>query len=90
MTASLNDLGSEILWCPAETVGAIGLLDALLGEAEVSYLNMSLSIKNDVLRLEVSIDYIFSMQGTNSDNHFCGIKFCALFIEPLLLPKVGE
>ena len=85
-----NDFRSEILWRAAEAIRSISLLDALLGQTKVRNTNVTLAVKQNILRLEVAIDDISVMECTNGNNHFSNVHSRSLFGEALLLAQIGK
>ena len=65
------DFRGQILGCPTES---IGLVYDLLGEAEISDLEMSILRNQKVLWLEVSITNALLMEVVESQNDLCCVK----------------
>ena len=63
MTLCFDDLGGEVLGRTAESIGH-GTISRLLylRQAEVCYLEMTLGVKYDVLRLQIPIDNAILVQ----------------------------
>jgi len=90
VTRTLDDLRSQILGSSAETVGLIRHFNALLRQTEISYSDMALSIQQDVLRLEISIDDVFLVECIDGTNDLGGVELSPLLIEPLISAEVSE
>ena len=59
MTDALNDLRSQILGCPTKR---ISFVSDFFCETEISNFNMTLFINEQVLRLEISIGDVHTME----------------------------
>ena len=85
MTSLFNHLRSKVLGC--STVGRPGLSLVLFDEirpTEISELNSTVSINENVLRLDVSMDNrgILRMAVRDSTNYFSKVLGCHWLLEP--------
>ena len=90
MTGRLNDLRSQILGRATEAVCAIGLLDALLGQAEVSDADVAFAVEQHILGLQVAINNVSIVESANSNDHFGSIEARSILGKSLLLAQIGE
>lgn len=90
MSTGLDDLRCKVLGRSTEGVGAIALLDALLRQAEVRDAYVALAIEDDVLRLEVSVDDVTLVQGSDGVDHLSGVELGAVLRESLLAAEISE
>lgn len=51
---------------------------------------MTLCIKQNVFRLQVSVYDIFIVKSFNSADNLCCVQFCALLREPLLFSQISK
>jgi hypothetical protein len=65
-------LGREIVWRAAERPGHVR---TVLGKPEVSDLNMTVRVEEDVLRLEVSVDDVKRMEVVQCERDLGCIEF---------------
>lgn len=49
---------------------------------------MTLSIQENILRFEVSVDYVLLVQGFDGTDNLCCVQFCSLLIKSLLFSEV--
>lgn len=90
MARGLDDLRSQVLGRATEAECAIGLLDALLGETEVSDADVTFAVEQHVLGLEVAINNVPIMESADGDYHFGCVVARSILGKSLFLAQIGE
>lgn len=75
MAISSDDFGRQILGRPTKGPSLVG---NKFGKAKVRDFNVALAIKQQVLRLEVSIHDVPGVKILEGKDDFCGIKACRI------------
>lgn len=83
-------LWSDILTRAAERVGLLHALNAAFSNAEIGQLDMPVTVKNDILGFQISIDNPALMQVVKRDNYLGCIHANFIFSEASLLLEVVE
>lgn len=81
-------LGSNILGCATECPRFASRLQ-FLGKSKVHQLHIALLIQQEILRLQISVDYIARMEIIEGLYNACGIESCCGIIEISLIPQYG-
>ena len=83
----LEYLWGQVLWCATQ---APGLLNNFLGESKVCDDDVAISVKEDVLRLEVSVDNIEGVEVGEGTDNLCRVEEGGGGGEGSSHPEVGE
>jgi hypothetical protein len=89
----LQDLRGKVLWGATEGLGASlwsSAGDAALGETKVSEADVALSIEQQILRLEVSVDDIIGVESLQSRGDLSGVEATTLFRESSIFLQPEE
>ena len=73
-----------------EGVGIVLIINAFLGKAKVSQLDMSFLIQDHIIRFHISIDYSFSVEVFNGEEDLSDVDFGNFFREPPFLLEDGS
>jgi len=90
MASALNDFRSQVLGRAAESVRHLVACHLKLREAEVSQLDVTLRVKDDVLGLKITVDNSVAVETLKGKDDFCGVKSCSKFGKFLLFSQVEE
>ena len=90
MPNALHDLRGQILRRPTESIGHFVTGDLKFAETKISQFYMALRVKNNVLRLEVSVDYTVSMEALERKNDLSCVKARSRLFELGLFAQVEE
>ncbi len=73
MRGQSTDLGCQVVWCATERPRSIG---TILGEAKVGNFDVPVKIEEDVLGLEVTVNYVEVVQVVEGKRNFRGVELC--------------
>ena len=90
MANALHDLRGQILRRPTESIGHFVAGDLELAETKIGQFYMALRVKNNVLRLEISVDYTVSMEALERKNDLSCVKARSRLLELGLFAQVEE
>ena len=85
-----NHLRSHVLWASTKRICLVLVADIRFSQTEVGDPYMPIQIKQDILRLDVPIDYAPFVQMLDSEEDLCNEEFRYLFIHFLVLFDVSE
>lgn len=82
-------------WCQVGDASAKSVRDCLwlhsqLGQPEISQLNVTLRVEQDVLRLQVSVQNLILVQVADGLHQLSGIDLCSLLVKLFLFSQVSE
>lgn len=90
ITLCIENFWCKILWRSTESIRPVAILHVELAETEVTQCDMSVIVKQDVFRLEVTIHNVESMEVLESEEELGAVEPRPLFAEALLLLEMVE
>lgn len=75
-----DHLGRQVVWCSAQRPRNVG---HFLGEPEIGNLQMTMAVQQQILRFEITVDNLMSVQILQGQRDFGGIKLGHGIGEPL-------
>ena len=80
VTFAANNFWSEVIGCAAQRPCDIW---DFFCESEICDLQMSVSVQEQILGLQVTVNYVARVQIVESQGHFSGVELCDWVREPL-------
>jgi hypothetical protein len=85
VTLGRDNLGSQVIWSTAESPSNVG---NFFGETEIGNLEMAVSVEEQVLGLQITVDDVHGMQVVESESHLGGVELSDGVGESLCIASV--